>query len=125
MENKIELCCYCKNNTALTDCANTDHWEKRLKVYRLSEDRAADVRLPGTRESRHVQLTPMDADQRITGPLVLPENEDLKEVFVMDSLGMRYQHEPTRFWPNPQQPFGSTYIKSGRMGLVYGQEMPS
>jgi hypothetical protein len=120
----VETCRLCPNETPLSECTNAGHWEKILKVYRLTEDRASDVRLPGTRESRHVQLAPMDADRMVIGPLVLPEDPELAEVFAMESLGVSYPKEPTRFWPFPGSINRSAYVKSGRMGLSYGQDMP-
>lgn len=121
----VEVCRQCHGDIPLSECVIESHWEKRLKAYRLSEDRAADVRLPGTRESRHAQLTPMDADKMVVGPLVLPKDEKIAEVFAMDALGVSYPKAPTRFWPFPGAVNRSAFIKTGRMGLEYGQEMPS
>jgi hypothetical protein len=122
-----ETCCFCADGTLLSKCENQEHWEKRLKDYRLGEDRAADVRMKNTDGSRTSRLVQMDKnpDTIVVGPIVLPGDPDLREVFAMESLGVRYQHEPKRFWPNPAAPLGSTYIKSGRMGLEYGQAMPN
>lgn len=106
--------------------AQTNYWEKKLKAYKLTEERGAHnvIRsLDGERTDRVVQMD-KNPDMITVGPLVLPEDPDLKEVFAMDSLGVRYPSAPKRFWPFSGDVNRSAFIKTGRMGLNYGQEMP-
>lgn len=122
-----ETCRYCQTETVLSLCEDTQHWEKRLLACRLGAERAQDSRVvktdPYTREEtrtrRQVQMSPLELDQIIIAPLVIPENESLAEVFLMDALGLSYRKtKPTRFWPNPEDPHPSTPHRTGRMREV-------
>jgi hypothetical protein len=105
--------------------AQTKYWEDKLKTYRLGEERAErpEMDMDGVRADRVVQLD-KNPDTIVVGPIVLPQDADVAEVFAMDSLGVSYPKAPTRFWPFAGAINRSAYVKTHRMGLKYGQEMP-
>lgn len=135
METLVDIChvvvdekTEAKCGLPLEECRIQSHWEARLKVYRLTEKRACEPRFKdftGEEVNREYPMNIQELDETVVGPLVIPNDEKVAEVFVMDSLGLRYPSlEAKRFWPFPGSVNRSAYIKSGRMGLAYGQELP-
>lgn len=112
----------------LSECCNQEHWEVRLKTYHLNEDRGFRPLVTNTEGEQIDRLLPLnsqsESDELVCGPAFLPRDEKLAEVFVMDSFGISYPTEPKRFWPFPGAINRSALIKTHRMGLEYGQEMP-
>jgi hypothetical protein len=94
-------------NLPLSECTVQEHWERRLKDYRLTMRRASGPQIT-TGEGDHIErLVPLTgAHSEMRGaPLMVPQDHEVAEIFVADATGLRFS-EPVsrRFWPNVQDP---------------------
>lgn len=119
-ENTNDTCKYC--GEVLSRCEVREHWERRLKAVRLSEDRAERPRIVirnedgETWQDRYVQMD-RNPDTIVSRPVAIPMDEEVAQLFVADSMGVRLSTpKATRFWPNAETPNRAIEYSTYRMG---------